>query len=164
MEAIEQRLKRLESRHEVMEHLYSYCRHADLLDPEGMVKHYTKDCVVSYGSGYPPLVGKTELQSMLAEFFTNSTSSQHMIANPELIFTSDDEVILHTYMYSWQRFRAYPQRSDTHRWGRYECRAIRAGEGWLFSHMNLVAAGEYGETRIGEQFEQTWPPRFNLAD
>ena len=164
MGTLEQRLNRLESRNEITEHLYSYCRYADLLDPEGMVKHCTENCVVSYGSGYPPLVGKAELKAMLTKFFPNSASSQHMISNPEIIFESDNEAILHTYMYSWQRFQGHPQRSDTHRWGRYECRVVRSGEGWLFSHMNLVAAGEYGETRIGEQFERPWPPRFDLTD
>ncbi|HET9694635.1 MAG TPA: hypothetical protein VFP48_09620, partial [Steroidobacteraceae bacterium] len=62
--------------------------------------------------------------------------------------------------YSWQRFKAHPVAADCHRYGRYELRVVRTSEGWKLSRLNLLSAGEYGGSRLGEQFGRPWPPQF----
>jgi hypothetical protein len=159
---LESRLARVEARTEIIELMHSYCRHADRLDPPAMLAHFTDECRVSYVVG-EPWMDKVALADMLNTYLPNTVSSQHMITNEEIIFVSGDEAILHTYMYSWQRYRDFPMRSDTHRFGRYECRVIRSGAGWRFTHMLLVSAGELGEPRIAEQLGRPWPPAFGAA-
>ena len=162
MTSLEDRLNRVEAQNQIIAQLHSYCRQADLLNPPGMLAHFTEECLVSYVVGGPPMT-KAELKAMLEQYLPNTTSSQHMITNHELVFLSEDEVLLHTYMYSWQRYKDYPMRSDTHRFGRYECRVVRRSGKWLFTHMNLISAGELGESRIAEQLGRPWPPVFGAA-
>jgi len=163
MTSLEERLNEVVSRQKIIEHLHSYCRSADRLDPAGMLEHFTDDCEITYVVGLPPMKGKPELHAMLTEYLPNTSSSQHMITNHEITLVSPNEAILNTYMFSWQRFKAYPTRADTNRFGRYECRLVMKAEGWRFTHMILIVAGEYGETRIGEHFGRTFPAKFDHA-
>lgn len=162
MTALESRLARIEARTEIIDLMHSYCRAADRLDPSAMLAHFIDRCRVSYVVG-AAWMDKAMLAEMLDTYLPNTVSSQHMITNEEIIFLSDDEAILHTYMYSWQRYRDFPMRSDTHRFGRYERRVARGAAGWRFTHMLLVSAGELGEPRIGEQLARPWPPVFEAA-
>jgi len=156
-------LQRLADRLDIQELMARYCRHADELDAEGMAACFTDDCVVAYvpASIAAPARSRKELLGFLHEYFPNSVSSAHYITNVELLFDTADRVTAHTYMYSWQRFKAYPAAADCHRYGRYEFLVVRTDQGWRFSRLNLVSAGEYGGARIAEQFKRTWPPRFD---
>jgi hypothetical protein len=160
---LEQKLQRLGDRLDIQELMARYCRHADLLDADGMAACFTDDCVVAYvpASMAAPARSKKELLGFLRQYFPNSVSSTHYITNIELIFDTSDTVTAHTYMYSWQRFVGYPAAADCHRYGRYEFQVVRSPQGWLFSRLNLLSAGEYGGTRIAEQFNRPWPPRFS---
>ena len=160
--SFEATVKRLQDRVDIEEALYGYCRHADLLDAEGMAAYFTDDCVVAYvlPQTLPPFQGKGELLRFLREYFPNTVSSSHHVANVELLFDGADRVTAHTYMYSWQRFKGFPAAADCHRWGRYEIRLVRTASGWRISRMQLLSAGEYGGSRIGEQFGRPWPPSF----
>jgi len=162
MKNIEQAIQRLIDREEINELMARYCRQADLLDADGLAACFTDDCVVAYvpASMGPPARSKQELLGFLHEYFPNSVSSTHYITNVELIFDTPDQVTAATYMYSWQRFKTFPAAADCHRYGRYEFRILRTKDGWRFSHLNLLSAGEYGGSRIGEQFGRPWPPRF----
>lgn len=157
MSRAEKNLHRLENRIAIIEHLYSYCRHADLLDAEGMADHFTDNCSVCYGPEGPTITGKSQLSSVLSEALLGRLSSLHMITNQQVEFVSPDEALLHTNMYSWKRFEGYPEKADMHRYGRYDCRLVRTGSRWLFSHMSLFSAGEYGDPRAYEQFGLPWP-------
>ena len=128
----------------------------------GMAACFTDDCIVAYvpASMAAPARSKKELLGFLHEYFPSSVSSTHYITNVELLFDSSEQVTAHTYMYSWQRFKGYPAAADCHRYGRYEFRVVRTQEGWRFSRLTLLSAGEYGGARIGEQFNRPWPPKF----
>jgi hypothetical protein len=158
---IEQRINRTEDRTAIIEALYDYCRNADLLNPDGMMAHFTEDCQVTYLVGAAPISGKATVLGMLREFLPTTASSQHMITNHQVVFASDHEAVLHACLLSWQRFKAYPQRSDTNRFGRYEARLVRTHDGWRFTHLVLIVAGESGETRYAEHFGRPFPARFN---
>ena len=162
MKNVEQAIQRLLDRDEINELMARYCRHADLLDADGMAACFTDDCIVAYvpASIAPPAAGKQELLGFLHEYFPTSASSSHYITNVEMHFDTPDQVTATTYMYSWQRFKTYPAAADCHRYGRYEFRFLRTSDGWRFSRLNLLSAGEYGGARIGEQFGRPWPPRF----
>jgi ketosteroid isomerase-like protein len=155
-------MRRLQDRIEIEELMARYCRHADQLDAEGMCACFTDDCTVAYvpAAVAAPARSKTELLGFLRAYFPNSVSSAHYISNVELLFESPDRVIAHTYMYSWQRFKAYPAAADCHRYGRYELCVVRTREGWRFAALNLLSMGEYGGARLGEQFDRPWPPKF----
>jgi hypothetical protein len=163
MKDIEQAVQRLLDREDINELLARYCRHADLLDADGMGACFVDDCVVAYvpAAIAPPARSKKELLGFLREYFPNSVSSSHYITNVELIFDTPDQVTAATYMYSWQRFKGFPAAADCHRYGRYEFRVVRTRDGWKFSRLNLLSAGEYGGSRISEQFGRAWPPRFD---
>lgn len=156
-------IQRLQDRLDIQELLAGYCRHADLLDAQGMASYFTDDCVVAYVPAEmgAPLEGKTALLDFLLGYFPNTVSSSHHIANVELLFDTADQVTGHTYMYSWQRFKTAPAAADCHRWGRYELRLLRSKQGWRMSRMRLVSVGELGGARIAEQFGRPWPPRFD---
>lgn len=160
---LEQKIQRLTDRLDINELMGRYCRHADLLDAEGMAGCFTDDCIVAYvpASVAAPARSKKELLGFLNAYFPNSVSSTHYITNVELVFDTSDQVRAHTYMYSWQRFKGYPAAADCHRYGRYEFQILRAPQGWRFSRLNLLSAGEYGGDRIAEQFNRPWPPSFN---
>jgi ketosteroid isomerase-like protein len=146
----------------ILETKYAYCRHADALDAEGMLALVTDDCVVNYfgADEAQTMRGKAALRAMLTAYLPNTISSSHHISNSEVQFDGQNRAVLHCYMYSWQRFRGYPGLADCHRWGRYEDQFVRTSEGWRMSHVRLLSHGEYGATRIGEQFDRPFPPRF----
>jgi hypothetical protein len=162
MTSLEDSIQRLIDREEINELMARYCRHADLLDAEGMAACFTDDCVVAYvpAAVAPPVRSKRDLLTFLEQYFPGSVSSVHYITNVELIFDTRDQATVGTYMYSWQRFKEYPAAADCHRYGRYEFLVVRTKDGWRLSRLNLVSAGEYGGSRIGEQFGRPWPPRF----
>lgn len=155
-------LRRLQDRVDIIEMIHAYCRYADNLDAERMSSLFTDDCVVSYVplTVAQPVRGRSSLNGFFQRYFPESVSSSHYVSNIELLFDSADTVIAHTYMYSWERRKGYPVHADCHRYGRYEMRIVRATGQWKFSHMRLLSMGEYGGTRIGEQFGRPWPPQF----
>lgn len=163
MKNIEKDIERLLDRVEINELMARYCRHADILDAEGMAACFTDDCIVAYvpASIAAPARSKQELLGFLRQYFPNSVSSSHYITNVEMVFDDPDQATACTYMYSWQRFKGYPAAADCHRFGRYEFRLVRTAKGWRFSRLNLLSAGEYGGTRISEQFNRPWPPKFD---
>jgi len=160
--SIHETVQRLQDRLDIQELLAGYCRHADLLDAQGMTAYFTDDCVVAYVPPQmaPPFRGKKALLDFLLGYFPNTVSSSHHIANVELLFDTADQVTGHTYMYSWQRFKTFPAAADCHRWGRYELRLVRSQQGWRLSRLQLVSAGELSGARLAEQFGRPWPPQF----
>lgn len=158
--ALAAQVGRLVDRIQILETVYSYCRHADLLDAAGMVAHFTDDCVVTFHDDGPRLHGREELLDRLSERLSTTLSGSHHVSNEELLFEENSTVTGHLYMYSWQRFVGHPRVPDVHRWGRYEMRFVRQGSGWRIARMRLLSAGEYGSHRIGEQLGKPWPPQF----
>jgi len=156
----DRQIRRLIDRTDILETMYTYTRHADRLDWDGMVAMFTDDCVVSYIEGEPPMVGRAALHEMLSIYLPNTVSSIHYLSNSQVLFDSDDVATVHTYMYSWQRYKPYPVMADCHRYGQYEIRMVRTQDGWRFTHMRLLSHGEYGGARIAEQMNQPWPPVF----
>lgn len=158
--ALEAQVQRLVDRIQILETVYSYCRHADLLDPGAMVDRFTEDCVVTFHDDGPTLLGRKNLLDRLAARLSVTISGSHHVSNEELTFEEDASVTGHLYLYSWQRFEGHPRVPDVHRWGRYEMRFVNQDSGWRIQRMRLLSAGEYGSHRIGEQLGKPWPPRF----
>ena len=144
-------IEQLLDRAEILDLLYHYCSAADRSEPAGMLPVFTEDCRVSYDPALPVMRGRRELGEMLDRFLGVTVSGTHYITNPIFDFRGPDEALLGCYMYSWQRFASFPATADVHRWGRYEIRLVRTGDGWRISHMKLLSAGEYGGARIAEQ-------------
>jgi len=163
--SLEQTVRRLQDRVEIEELTYRYCRHADLLDGPAMAALFVEDCVTQFIHNDPKAVlyGRAALEDFLNMALGGTVSGSHHIANVELIFDSDDAVTAHMYMYSWQRFTGFPVTADCHRWGRYENRYVRTKDGWRFTHLRLLSAGEYGGARICEQMGRPFPPTFDTV-
>ena len=160
---LEETVRVLKDRVDILETMYEYCRHADNLDPGSMVALFVDDCVANFyagGEGYT-LRGKAELTKMLSDALTVTVSGSHHISNAEIRFDTPDQVTFYSYMYSWQRFTGFPVTADCHRWGRYENRFVRTPDGWRISRLRLTSAGEYGGARIGEQLGRPFPPTFD---
>ena len=156
----EDRIQRLVDRVDILETMYAYCRHADNLDAASMVALFTDDCIANFVPGGDVFIlrGKGPLTQMLSNALGATVSGSHHISNAELIFETPDRVVMHCYMYSWQRFAGFPVTADCHRWGRYENRFVRTPEGWRLDRLRLLSAGEYGGARIGEQLGRPFPP------
>lgn len=159
---LEKIVRELKDRVDILETMHEYCRHADNLDPPSMVALFTDDCTADFWPGTDQLFlnGKAELTEMLTNALTVTVSGSHHISNVELRFETPDQVIFHSYMYSWQRFTGFPVTADCHRWGRYENRFVRTPDGWRIARLRLISAGEYGGARIGEQLGRPFPPIF----
>jgi hypothetical protein len=160
--ALEAQVRRLQDRVDILETMFAYCRHADLLDGVAMAALFVEDCVATFiprGEDFV-LRGRAALTDFLCGALGGTVSGSHHIANEELIFETPDRVILHCYMYSWQRFQGFPVTADCHRWGRYENRFVRTAQGWRLDRLTLLSAGEYGGARIGEQLGRPFPPEF----
>lgn len=156
-------IRRLQDRVDVLETMYAYCRHADNLDGDAMAELFVEDCVSSFlpGGGEAILQGREALRGFLNSALAVTVSGSHHISNAELVFEAPDRVVMHCYMYSWQRFDGFPATADCHRWGRYENRFVRTPQGWRFDRLRLVSAGEYGGARIGEQLGRRFPATFD---
>ena len=156
-------IRRLQDRVDILETMYAYCRHADNLDGPAMAALFVEDCVSSFipGGEDTLLRGRQALTDFLCRALGVTVSGSHHIANAELVFETADRVILHCYMYSWQRFQGFPVTSDCHRWGRYENRFVRTPQGWRMDRLRLISAGEYGGARIGEQLGRPFPAVFD---
>jgi hypothetical protein len=161
-DTLEAQVRRLADRVAILETMYAYCRHADNLDGAAMAALFIEDCVAQFIHGDEHvLTGRKALEAFLCGALAVTVSGSHHIANEELVFEAPDRVILHGYMYSWQRFQGHPQTADCHRWGRYENRFVRTPAGWRMDRLRLHSAGEYGGARIGEQLGRPFPPRFD---
>ncbi|MBW8812822.1 MAG: nuclear transport factor 2 family protein [Caulobacterales bacterium] len=157
-------VRRLQDRVDILETMYAYCRHADMLDGERMADLFVSDCIANFipgGGEETTLRGDKALRGFLNMALGGTVSGSHHIANPELIYETPDRVILYCYMYSWQRFTGFPVTADCHRWGRYENRFVRTADGWRMDRLTLISAGEYGGARIGEQLGRPFPPAFD---
>lgn len=161
--SLEATVRQLKDRVDILETMHAYCRHADNLDGDRMAALFTEDCVTRFipGRGDTVLQGRRALNDFLNSALGVTVSGSHHIANEELIFETPDRVILHCYMYSWQRFTGFPDTADCHRWGRYENRFVRTPDGWRMDRLTLVSAGEYGGARMGEQLGRPFPPVFD---
>jgi hypothetical protein len=155
-------VRELKDRVDVLETMHAYCRHADNLDGDAMAALFTDDCIASFVPGGEETIlrGRAALNQFLNMALGGTVSGSHHIANEELIFDTPDRVVLHCYMYSWQRFTGFPATADCHRWGRYENRFVRTAAGWRMDRLTLISAGEYGGARLGEQLGRPFPPRF----
>jgi hypothetical protein len=150
---VEDRLRRIEDRTEIIEGKYEYCRYADTLDPELMVTLFTSDIVASYAPDAPDISGKDALRRFYTQALGTVVASSHHVSNCELVFLDDDHAELSCYLYSWQRFLDYPQTQDRHRWARYVDHWVRTTEGWLQSRLSYRIAGEVTSdhpARVGE--------------
>ncbi len=156
-------VRELKDRVDILQTMYAYCRHADNLDGDAMADLFVDDCVANFmpGGGDATLRGQAALRSFLKGALGVTVSGSHHISNAELIFQTPDRVVLHCYMYSWQRFQGFPVTADCHRWGRYENRFVRTAQGWRLERLTLLSAGEYGGARIGEQLGRPFPPVFD---
>jgi len=160
--SLEVMVRRLQDRVDILETMHAYCRHADNLDGDAMSALFTEGCIARFIPGGEDTIlrGRRALNDFLNMALGGTVSGSHHIANEELIFETPDRVILHCYMYSWQRFTGFPVTADCHRWGRYENRFVRTADGWRMDRLTLVSAGEYGGARIGEQLGRPFPPKF----
>jgi len=160
--SLEAVVRQLKDRVDVLETMYAYCRHADMLDGNAMADLFVEDSVSNFlPGGDSVLQGREALRGFLNGALGVTVSGSHHITNAELIFETPDRVVMHCYMYSWQRFDGFPTTADCHRWGRYENRFVRTPEGWRFDRLRLMSAGEYGGARIGEQLGRRFPPTFD---
>jgi len=160
--SLEVMVRKLQDRVDILETMHAYCRHADNLDGDAMSALFVEDCVANFVPGGDEMVlrGRRALNEFLNMALGGTVSGSHHIANEELIFETPDRVVLHCYMYSWQRFTGFPVTADCHRWGRYENRFVRTDGGWRMDRLKLISAGEYGGARIGEQLGRPFPPKF----
>jgi hypothetical protein len=163
MGTLEADIREIKDRTAIAELMYRYCRYADSDRGPEMVTLFTEDCLCDFYAGLRPdieMLGRAELLDQIQQSLTTVRSGSHYVSNMEILFDGPDRATMFCYMYSWQRFYDWPERADCHRYGRYEMRAVRTGEGWRFDRMRLVASGEYGGARIGEQLGRPWPPAF----
>jgi hypothetical protein len=157
-------VRELKDREEILARKYRYCRGADALDHEVMLECYTPDCQIDF---YPDSdLGKAHGIDELRVFFVEAQepvlSSSHHISNVDIRFVSADVATLHCYLYSWQRFKGYPEVGDCHRWARYEEEWVRTDGGWKIRSLVYRVAGELnGDAfglRIGEVVGRpVWP-------
>ena len=161
--SVEVIVRQLKDRVDILETMYAYCRHADLLDGDGMADLFTPNCIANFVPGGEDTIlrGQAALRAFLNGALGVTVSGSHHISNAELIFETPDRVTLHCYMYSWQQFTGFPVTSDCHRWGRYENQFVRTPQGWRMRRLMLLSAGEYGGARIGEQLGRPFPPVFD---
>lgn len=163
MTGLEADIREIKDRTAIAELMHRYCRYADSDEGRNMVTLFTEDCRCDFYAGHKPeleMIGREQLLEQIQASLTTVRSGSHYVTNMEIAFDGPDRAMLCCYMYSWQRFHDYPVRADCHRYGRYEMRLLRTAEGWRFDRMRLVASGEYGGSRIGEQLGRPWPPIF----
>ena len=162
MSSLEQQVRQLQDRAEIMELMAAYCRHADRHDADSMSKTFTEDGVGEYVPRDGVIFrGQKELRDFFAGFFEMVTTGSHFITNAQLLFDAPDTVTGHFYMMSIQKFKGPAVTADCFRFGRYENLFVRTPEGWRISKLRLLVSQEIGGDRIGEQFDRPWPPTFD---
>jgi uncharacterized protein (TIGR02246 family) len=143
------RLRQLLDRVEIQERKAAYLRAADESDPDRMVAHFTDDCRAVYFPGQTPLVGREALRAYYNKQIGTVISSSHHLSNVEITFADADTAHMRAYLYSWQRYAAYPERTDRHCWARYLDTWVRTPDGWQQSALVYLLANE--ETNVGTQ-------------
>lgn len=133
---------------------YRYLRCADAVDVDGMLAVFTEDCVVNFR---PDRSDERRGVQEVREFFSGAQSivvaSSHHLSNSDIVFHGPDRAAMHSVLYSWQRFKTWPEMPDRHRWARYEDVFVRTPTGWRQSELLCLVAGEMGgptPARIGE--------------
>lgn len=160
--AIDLEVDEIRDRLLLTEMMHAYCRHADTLDPAGMVALFTEDCVADFVDGDEEHISRSrdDFAAWLETALEGVVTGSHHISNVEILFETPNRATFCCYMYSVQRWEDYPMHADAHRWGRYEIKAVRDGHGWKFAHLRLLSAIEYGGDRTSEQMGRPWPPAF----
>ncbi|TQC46691.1 nuclear transport factor 2 family protein [Rhodococcus sp. WS4] len=122
---------------------YAYCRAADAMDAEGMLAVFTADCIVDLSGGLGDAVtGIDAAREFYSGALSKFTVSSHHLSNMDIVFESADTARMESYLYSWQRYKEYPERVDRHRWARYRDVFRRNAGGWKQSKLVCYVAGE----------------------
>ncbi len=144
-------LEQLKDAEEIKQLKYRYCRACDAFDQEVMIEHFADDIHIDFLPGSD--LGKASTREELKGFFDFAqepvTASSHHISNFDIRFTDKDHAIAHVYLYSWQRFKTYPETPDCHRWARYEEEWVRTDQGWKQTSLIYRVAGELGGDAFG---------------
>jgi uncharacterized protein (TIGR02246 family) len=146
-------VQRLIDRVDIIEGKNAYARAADALDPDRMIELFTDDCSALYHPGGEPIRGREQLRDWYRQRLGPVVASSHHLSNFEVTFTGDDSAELRCYLYSWQRFKDFPEQRDRHRWSRYFDTWVRTANGWRQRSLTLLVAGELSseaDLRIGE--------------
>lgn len=138
---------------------YTYCRAADALDAEGMLAVLTDDCVVDLSGGRGGAVsGIDAARKLYSGALSKYAASSHSLSNMDVVFESADTARLESYLYAWQRYQAYPDVRDRHRWARYRDVFRRDADGWKQSKLVLYVGGEITPEDVERSGETTGLP------
>jgi hypothetical protein len=161
-------LHELKDRQEIKSLKYAYCRCADAIDIDGMLVAFTDDCIINFRADKSDeRRGKAALKEFIVTAQSAVISSSHHLSNMDIVFPDRDRAAMQSYLYSWQRFRGYPDVKDRHRWVRYEDEFVRTAEGWRQSALLYLVAGEIdgGDShRLGELVGRpVWPTTVTMV-
>ncbi|KXF53446.1 hypothetical protein AXA44_08250 [Rhodococcus sp. SC4] len=124
-----------------------------------MLAVFTDDCVVDLSGGRGGAVfGINAARKCYSDALGKFTASSHYLSNMDVVFESADTARLESYLYSWQRYQAYPERKDRHRWARYRDVFRRDVGGWKQSKLVLYVGGEITSEELQRSGETTGLP------
>ena len=156
---LEERIQRIEDTEAIKNIMYHYTRCTDALDPEGIASIYTEN-----GTFCSPALGNPTGRKAIAELYgkllPGTKSSEHLIANQQVLFTSNTTAVMHCYFHSWQTFESYPSKPDCYTYGRYEVEVVKEDDGeWRVQNFKIVMAGQLGGGKSCDHFNRPWPPK-----
>jgi SnoaL-like domain len=152
--SLEDDVREIKDRQQILALKCAYCRAADALDHEAMLAVFTPDCDIDFSpdTDAAKAHGIEELRGFFVVAQEPVISSSHHISNVDIVFDSADRARLHCYLYSWQRFDGYPHIADCHRWARYEEGWARTDDGWRIGVLEYRVAGELNGDAFGLRF------------
>jgi ketosteroid isomerase-like protein len=136
-------LRELVDSEEIRRVKYAYCRAADAMDVEAILRVFTEDCVVDLsGEGGGAVEGVDAARTFYSEALSKYAASSHHVSNIDVVFQSPELARAESYLYSWQRYKEYPRLTDRHRWARYRDEFRRTEYGWKQSKLVCYVGGE----------------------
>ncbi|MFC9835193.1 nuclear transport factor 2 family protein [Rhodococcus sp. NPDC127530] len=138
---------------------YAYCRAADAMDAAGMLAVFTDDCVVDLSGGRGGAVtGVAAARKFYSGALSKFIASSHHLSNMDVVFDSADTARMESYLFSWQRYKEYPELRDRHRWARYRDVYRRTQDGWKQTELVCYVGGEVTPEELERSCETTALP------
>jgi hypothetical protein len=147
---IDDHLRRLVDRQEIVDRMHAYARWVDINRPDEQVKVFTEDCRVNYGKGDDGwITGRDALERVLREALAAYVATNHSISNIEIDFVDPDTATATSYVHAWHR--VVDPRPDYHLYGRYPDVWRRTPDGWRMVERRVTVAGTVGATETDQR-------------
>jgi 3-phenylpropionate/cinnamic acid dioxygenase small subunit len=135
-------VQRLADEEAIRRVLFDYANYLDLNETSSLVKLFTEDCHIAYGSDHGADGIEAYRQTLESEKFGVGAffaGTSHHVSNVVIDFTDDDTANVRSVLYAWHKYNR--DRPDGILMGQYHDIVVRSDAGWKIKRRELKGVG-----------------------